>query len=188
MPATLDPDALYLGLGVEVVTLDDDEVGQFSGLDSAELILNACELGRRGGQRGKCIALGQATLDRLGDVFAEQFFVLQPVRGQGDLEAALMQQCWVFRCPVPGAQLLKIDLVPVGVAWHVGRLGEIHRHDEPRASGFHEVASPPFVSGRDDDWPNAELTAESHRLVDHQHAARLDDNRLPVFQNGLEGI
>ena len=34
-PAALDPEALELGLGIKVISLNDDDVGQFSRLDSA---------------------------------------------------------------------------------------------------------------------------------------------------------
>ncbi len=70
-PAALDPDALELGLGVEVIALDDDEVGQFAGFNCAKLVRDAGELGRRGGECGECVALGQAAFDDLGQVLPE---------------------------------------------------------------------------------------------------------------------
>ena len=90
-PAALDPEALELGLGVEVIALNDDEVGQFAWLDSAKLITCPGEFGRRGGQRGECVALGQAALDDLGQVLPKCLFVLEPVSGECDLEAVFMQ-------------------------------------------------------------------------------------------------
>ena len=90
-PAALDPEALELGLGVEVIALNDDEVGQFAWLDSAKLITCPGEFRRRGGQRGECVALGQAALDDLGQVLPECLLVLDPVSGECDLDAVLMQ-------------------------------------------------------------------------------------------------
>ena len=90
-PAALDPEALELGLGVEVIALNDDEVGQFAWLDSAELVGDAGELGRCGGECGERVALGQAAFDDLGQVLPKLLFVLEPVSGECDLDAVLMQ-------------------------------------------------------------------------------------------------
>ena len=82
--------------------------------------------------------------------------------------------------------MVERDAFPVGVARHLGHLGEVYRHDETGGAGFHEVGPPPFVAGRDDERLDAELAGEPHRLVHHEHAAWLNDDRLPVFQNGLK--
>ena len=82
IPDAFDPHASDLGLGVEIVTLDHDKIGQFSGFDGAKLIGHAGEFGRSGGQRGECIVLGQAALDRLGQIGSEMIFILHPMQSE----------------------------------------------------------------------------------------------------------
>ena len=186
VPSALDPNALELGLGVEVIALDDDEVGQFAGFDRTELVGDTCQCSRRGGECGESVALGQASLDDLGQVLAELLFVLEAVSRESDFEAVILQQNRVFRRPVPGTEQVERDVFPVGVARHLGHLGQVDRHDKTGAARFHEVWPPPFVAGRDDDRLDAELIGEPYCLVHHQHAARLDDDQLLVIQNSLK--
>ncbi len=75
-PAALDPDALELGLGVEIIALDNDEIGQLAHLNGAELVGDAGELGRYGGECGESVALGQPAFDDLEQVLPELLFVL----------------------------------------------------------------------------------------------------------------
>ena len=175
--ATVDPDLPNLVLRVEIaVAFDHGEIGQLAHFDRANTVGDAAQSSRNGRQRRQGVRLGKPAVDRRLQVLAEILLVTEPVSRESNFQSLPPEKRRVFGSPVPDAELIERNDFPVVVIRHSWQLGKIERHDERNARGPHEIRPTPFLSAGDKVEIQAELAGHTRGAVDHQCAARLEDD------------
>ncbi len=185
--AAVDPDFDHFILRIEIaVARNHGEVGDFAGLDGAEPVLDPAQPCGNHSQRRQGVVLAQTAVQCQAQVSPEILPVAQPVTGQRNLQPLLAQEGGIFRRPVPGAELIERDLLPVLVLGQLGQLGKTERNDERRGHRFGQVRPAPFLAAGQDVEVQSELARDPSCAVHHQRAARLEHDRHFAVNGRLE--
>ena len=186
MDPPVDPDLANFRRGVEVVaSCHHRQVCQLAGLDCAKLAFDAAQPGGHGCQRRQCVGFRQAAVQGQPQVRAELLWVAQAIGREREFAALLAEQRRILGRPIPGAQLVEADLLPVTFVRKLRQGGEVERDDERRPGGFGQVGPAPFLSGGDEAAIEPEFARDLGGAVRHQRAARLEDNpHLSVRSRG----
>ena len=148
--SAIDPNFADFGFGIEIAgAFDHGEVGHFADFDGSKAITHSAQSRRHSRQRRQCIRFRKAAIQRQLKICAEPFFIAQAVSREGDFHALLSEQGSVFGGPIPVAELVEADLVPIVLVREFGQRGKIQRHDEGCRSGFDQLGPAPFLAAGD---------------------------------------
>ncbi|MEZ6317367.1 MAG: hypothetical protein R3B49_01245 [Phycisphaerales bacterium] len=157
----VDPDLAAFGFLVEEGAGGEEEVGAFAGLDGAELVGDAEDVGGVGGEhREGVVGLERAFVDGAPEVVVELGALGHVGRGDRDGELAVREAARVGGGLLPGHQGLEVDRVGGADGGDVGLGGEAQRDDDAAPRGGDGVEALVLGAGAVDDEIAPELAGD----------------------------